>query len=511
VLAAALVLAVLFLLRIYRLETIPPNLHHDMAQWTVQAFHFMDGDVSTPFTNGWAEVPMIGYLWTGLISVFGGRSLAACRFPSVVASLIAIAATFALVRRMFDTPTAIVTVLLLGFDQTFLHFSRIQAYMDPAPFHVLAILGLVAGLAGGRYEWFALAGLAGGYSGLTYHAGRITPPALLLLGVLILLRYPRAILKRWPGLLLLSVTLLSLLGVQALVYAGGRADPLGRVDQFPFVHQGVVDYGEMIETVRRGLPRVFGSFWLHGDSSTQYGGRVSFHPPVAAFLGIAVVAALLRLWDLRGFWVVAWGSLILFVGGVLTIDPPFWPRLVLALIPASIAAASAIGSLYRGAVAVAGRFGAVVGTLAILALLISNGAEQLDSYRCLVEGKTRGATVPGSSTQWVQSIMGRDVQTWGQEAMMYIVAPNHIEHSCEHPTMKYYAYDSDVQDARDIGEYMPFDGTRTTVVYVLAQMEDAMKRLRRAYPQAEETPFHDNVGRDVFTRFVITRQATPGS
>jgi 4-amino-4-deoxy-L-arabinose transferase-like glycosyltransferase len=194
VFAAALVLAVLFLLRLYRLETIPPNLHHDMAQWTVQAFRFMDGDVRTPFTNGWAEVPMIGYLWTGFVSVLGGRSLAAARFPSVLGSLIAIVTVFALVRRMFDTPTAVVAVILLGFDQTFLHFSRIQAYMDPVPFHVLAVLGLVAGLQTGRYEWFALAGLAGGYSSLTDHAGRITPPALLRLGALILLRYPRTIL-----------------------------------------------------------------------------------------------------------------------------------------------------------------------------------------------------------------------------------------------------------------------------------------------------------------------------
>lgn len=353
-----------------------------------------------------------------------------------------------------------------------------------------------------------MAGLAGGYSGLTYHAGRITPPALLGLGALILLRYPRTTLKRWPGLVLLSVTLLGFLGVQGLVYAEGRAEPLGRVDQFPFVHQGVINYGEMVETLRRGLPRVFGSFWFYGDSSTQYGGRVSFYPPVAAFLGMTVVAALLRLWDLRAFWVIAWGSLILFVGGVLTIDPPFWPRLVLALIPASIAASIAVGALYRGAVAIAGRFGAVIGAVAMLALLILNGADQLESYRYWVQGMARGATRPGRSTQWVQGIMGRDIQAWGQDAMIYIVAPNHIEHSCSHPTMVFYAFDSDVQDARDISEYMPFKDPRTVVVYALAEMKDAMERIREAYPQVEEQPFDDNLGRHVFTRFVITRQGT---
>jgi hypothetical protein len=99
--------------------------------------------------------------------------------------------------------------------------------------------------------------------------------------------------------------------------------------------------------------------------------------------------------------------------------------------------------------------------------------------------------------------MGRDIQAWGQDAMMYIVAPNHIQHSCSHPTMNYYGFDSDVQDARDIGEYIPFEDPRTIVVYALVEMKDAMDRIRSAYPQVEEQPFYNNVGRPVFTRFVI--------
>jgi hypothetical protein len=87
--------------------------------------------------------------------------------------------------------------------------------------------------------------------------------------------------------------------------------------------------------------------------------------------------------------------------------------------------------------------------------------------------------------------------------MIYIVAPNPMEHSCTHPTMVYYAYDSDVRDARDIGEYIPFDDARTVVVYALVEMKSAMQRIRTAYPQVEEKPFSDNLGRHVFSRFVI--------
>src|ERR1700675_1332177 len=100
--------------------------------------------------------------------------------------MIAMLGMFLLVRRMYGNGAGVIAVLLLGVNHGFLHFSRIQHYMDPIPFHVLGVLGLVAGLESGRYGWFALAGLAGGYSALTYHAGRITPPTLVFLGTILL-------------------------------------------------------------------------------------------------------------------------------------------------------------------------------------------------------------------------------------------------------------------------------------------------------------------------------------
>ena len=503
---ATLAIAALLFVRVYRLEDFPPNLHHDMAQWTMQALRLLDGNVPTLFTNGWAQIPMVGYLWSALITALGDRSLAGVRLPSAIGGLLAIVAVFFLVRRVYGLVPALLATALLGIDHVFVHFSRIQSYMDPVPFHVLAVLGLFAGMETGRYGWFALAGLAGGFSTLSYHAGRITPLAMALVVGLILLRYPRSLLRRWPGLLLAVVTIVAVVGVQAIVYSSGRADTLGRVDQFAWVGPNGIDYALLRQTIDFALPRVFGSFWFFNDASTQYGGSVIFFPPVAALLGAFIVAAALRFWDVRGVVMVLWGALVLFVGGVLTRDPPFWPRLVMALIPATIAAGVAATQLCRGAVAAAGRIGAVVALSAALALLVADGRDQFETYREFVTGRVAGAERPGRATQWVQSLMGRDAQKWGPDSMIYIVAPNPIVHSCTHPTMEYYVYGLDSQDARDIREYMPFDRQRTTVVYVLPEMPDSITTLKSAYPGAEVKKFYDNLGGHVFTRVVVGKR-----
>ena len=99
--------------------------------------------------------------------------------------------------------------------------------------------------------------------------------------------------------------------------------------------------------------------------------------------------------------------------------------------------------------------------------------------------------------------MGRDIQRWGNTAKMYLVASNPNWHSCQHPTMEFYADAVDLQDARDISEYLPFQDPRTIVCYVLPDMTEYIATVRRFYPSAEEKVFYTNLGQAAFTRLVI--------
>jgi dolichyl-phosphate-mannose-protein mannosyltransferase/putative pyrroloquinoline-quinone binding quinoprotein len=503
-LAGVLCFAALVFIRVYRLEEYPANLHLDMAQWSCQTFQLIDGDVKSIFSNGWAEIPLLGYGWSALWTAIAGRSLAGCRFASVIGSLMAIAGVFFLVRRLYGTRAATIAALLLGVNHGFLHFSRIQAYMDPIPFQVLALLGLVAGLESGAFGWFALAGAAGGYSALTYHAGRITPPLMLLLGVLLLLRYPRALGKRWPGLLLCAVVGAATVAPHALVYARGAANPFGRADMYPWAATGKIDPGVLRETLATGLTRVIGTFWSYVDTSTQYGGvHPVLFPPAAALLGMGAVAMLLRPRDIRGVWIVGWALIILVTGGVLTRDPPFWPRFAAAFVPVAIIVAIVVAELSRGLRAAFGRLGARVALAAAVGFVGMSAWQNIGVYVKYCKGIPANGTKANTGTQWVQSIMGRDIQRWGGNALVYIVARNNIEQSCSHPTMQFYAYDVDVRDAREIDQYLPFKDPRIIVCYFLPEMTAEISAVRRIYPDAREDPFYNNLGRKVFTRVTV--------
>src|SRR5262249_2445902 len=187
-----------------------------------------------------------------------------------------------------------------------------------------------------------------GVLSLTFPPGPLLPLLLTVLTAVLLLGFPHAIRNRWPGILLGTIMLLGAVGPQVLIYDAGRANPFGRIEQFPWISAGRVDTRLLVETLTQGVPRAFGSFWDIPDSSTQYGGQVAFFPPVAVLLAVGAVAAIARPFPVSEIWVLLWWTMIVFVGGALTRDPPFWPRLVMSLIPAMIIVGEVIASLIAG-------------------------------------------------------------------------------------------------------------------------------------------------------------------
>jgi hypothetical protein len=100
--------------------------------------------------------------------------------------------------------------------------------------------------------------------------------------------------------------------------------------------------------------------------------------------------------------------------------------------------------------------------------------------------------------------MGRDIERWGRDATIYLVARAPVELSCDHPVIRFYALGVDVRDARDISQYVPSqDPSRPVVCYLLPDMTDAAALITSAHPDAERRDFRDNIGQIVFTRLVI--------
>jgi hypothetical protein len=273
---------------------------------------------------------------------------------------------------------------------------------------------------------------------------------------------------------------------------------------YPWIATGRLESGVLKATLATGLPRVIGTFWSYVDTSTQYGGvHPVFFPPAAALLGMGAVAALLRPRDVRGIWVVVWALVILVAGGALTRDPPFWPRFAAAFVPATVIAAVVLSDLSRGLRAVLGRLGAGVALAATVGFVGMSAWQNIGVYVKYCKGIPANETKATRGTQWVQGIMGRDIQHWGANALVYIVSRSNTEQSCSHPTIVFYAYGVDVHDAREVSQYLPFRDPRMIVCYFLPEMTDDIAAVRRIYPGAREEPFYNNLGTKVFTRVVV--------
>ena len=510
--AAALVLAtVLAYLRFVDLAVWPQKVHQDMAQWGMQAMRLWEGEDSKLFSNGWAKIPALGYLWSTVFVGLSDEPLYGARAAAAVGSLLAILGTGLMTTRLAGTAAGFTATVLLGANQTFFHFSRIQAYMDPVPFGVLALFFLLRGLEVGRFVWFALAGLSGGYAAVGYFSGRITPIAMIVVTALIIARYPRVLIRRWRGLLLCGVSAFAMIGPLGLVYFLGRADALGRVDQYPWRAGGEIQWEVLWQTLANGIPRVFGSFWFFRDSSTQYGGSAQLFPISAALLGISTTAALLRCWDLRALIPVVWASLIFLIGGVLTTDPPFYPRLVLVMAPVCILIALSVAPLMRGLRFSAGRGGLWLSVLLICGLMAFDARDQIESYWRFSHGISKTGQAPSRPIQTTQSLLGRDLLQWGAETRIYFVARNPLEHSCWQSIIRFFAYNLDSSDARDITDYIPFKDSRRIVAYFKREDEAEAVALKAIYPSAEISKVTDNIGGFPYYRVVVPPQGERGA
>jgi hypothetical protein len=323
---ALLAFTVVTALRLYRLDDWPPHFHHDCGLFSWHAWRLLSGHYRSLLESGYAGIPLVGHAWTALWAwLVGTGSLAAIRAPGVAASLVAIAAAASIAWQFTPTPLApLITIIVLGTNIAFMAFSRMTAYMDPVAFQALAVAALLA--AHRRALWTVVAGAACAFSTLSYFSGRLTP--LVCAGVgLALVAQRRLSLKR---LIVAGLLAAAFLAPQAWAIFHGW-DWRGRIGVFCFLEEPSPHCPGTWE----GTKRVVMAFWNRGDGGTQYGGQAPLFMPLEA--GTLVIACVLSFVDAGLATLIAWGAGVLFVGAALTIDPPFFPRIVAALVPLSAA------------------------------------------------------------------------------------------------------------------------------------------------------------------------------
>jgi 4-amino-4-deoxy-L-arabinose transferase-like glycosyltransferase len=403
-----LVLAGGFWLRFYKLETIPDDFHGDMASMGLQAREWLAGITPYLFREGWANIPMKGFLPSALGLKLFGNNLFGLNMSAVIGGMLTLVGLYLLVWRLFDAHRlALLATAVLAINIPHIHFSRLASYMDPWPFHILGLFAVVDGLRGRRPASLALAGLLFGFGLEMYYSGRaivlVLPPALAYVLV-----SRRAWLRGQAiGYGLLIAGVLVALGPSLIYFAQHREPLVERSRAVWLFYEPVMThlkgkYGVQTEweVVREQLKRSVLMFNQAIDSSTQFGYP---HPLFSSLLSPLVVLGFgysLRHWRHPGLVL----NLILLivmviVGSALTGDAPFWPRLVGVLPAAALLVALVLDRLWSLSEHLLQQWGIrqggpVVG-LAILAFLGVAGRQNWLDYYAAVHNNARAQAFIG--------------------------------------------------------------------------------------------------------------------
>jgi 4-amino-4-deoxy-L-arabinose transferase-like glycosyltransferase len=298
----------------------PPGFYHDEAFNGLDALRILDGELPVFLpSNGGREAGFM-YVVAPLVALLG-RSPAAVRLVSALMGTLIVPATFLLGRALYDRRIGGLAAAIVALMVVPLHLSRIGFRVVSVPFAISWFLWAVvrAHQTGRGWRW-TLAGLLYGLTFHTYTSSRITPFALILIAVYVLVKGEWR--RLWPG-----VVWFGLAG--ALTFA-----PIGL---YSLNHPDIY-FGRTVQTASVGLAgglsgvlsqllNTAGMFFVRGDTYPRHNvpGRPFFDP----LLAVAFLLGLLALWRdekrARSVFVVVWLA-ITALTTLLSIDPPHFLR-----------------------------------------------------------------------------------------------------------------------------------------------------------------------------------------
>ncbi|MER2598251.1 MAG: glycosyltransferase family 39 protein [Caldilineales bacterium] len=354
--AAILLLAAL--LRLTRLSDLPQDLHGDMASHGLQALDLLAGRTRGIIAYGWASIPMTGFLPTALaMRLSGNQGVVGLALASVAAGLLSVAGLYVLLHELLGRRTALLGAALLAVAYTHIHFSRIAEYMDPVPWAVWSLALLLIGLRRQQSFYFVAAGVLLAACGLMYYAGRVMWIVVPLVLLALLLTDRQRLWQNRRGVVWLALSALITLGPMLLLLWQQPAEWLLRAREVWLFNPAVLEhsfhkYGvhTTAQVVAEQLRRSLLMFNAVADSSTQFGfPRAAADAVSAPLIAAGSLYALLRPRQWRSFLLALMVLVIMLLGSVLTDNPPFWPRLVLILLPALGLAALAVDRFWQAA------------------------------------------------------------------------------------------------------------------------------------------------------------------
>ena len=226
-----IILLLATLLRSYRLADLPPGVEHDeVAEWQI-ARGILSGQHAIFFRQAYGQEPAYLYLQAVSVALLGDNVFA-LRFPSLAVAMLAMAACFRLMRRLFGPAAALVSLIFIAVTLWPLFFARVAIRGMTLPLVLcLAADALFSSLRPpSSNRRFAIAGLWFGLATYTYLAARAIPILVFAFTVYLALCAREQMRGMWKGLGIMLV-IAALAAAPQVVYLLGNPDIQFRVDE----------------------------------------------------------------------------------------------------------------------------------------------------------------------------------------------------------------------------------------------------------------------------------------
>jgi hypothetical protein len=396
---AALV-AIAFLIGTRRLATLPQNLDGDFASVGLQARALATGEQRRIFEYGWARIPILGYLPPWLSMRLFGPGLTGLNSSAILEGLLVLIGIYLLGREMFHPRIGLVAAAWLAVSYTYIAASRQATYIDPVFFIAFSVFLLLRGLRKG--EGLAIVA-SGGLTAMclqTYYSGRVVVFIIGAVGLYLGILHREWFKGRlwYAPLWLLSVCIF--LGPMLLVFARDLEGFMSRsrevfiLDPQVVTHmQGVYRVNNTSAVLLEQARHTALMFHYYHDKSTQFGSPRPFLDPVMASAFTLGIGYALFHWRTLGPAVLlGWLGIGATAGAFLTVNPPFWPRLLILLPPAALLAAAGVNVFYELSLPWIGRIGARAGFILVALIVVLAAALGAANWRTYVEDKGTYAT-----------------------------------------------------------------------------------------------------------------------
>lgn len=438
------------------LDGAPKNVHNDVGLTVDFAMRLLEGRVDRFFSSGYAEIPNPGHLPTSLGLLIAGKTVAGSRCGGMLMGFAAVLGTYALGREYKSARLGLFASLLLLASIPFLHFSRSTPFGEVAAYSAWLLYLLLRAVRTGRPGVWLAFGVVGGWGLLLFYSARVALAGVVVAAVLLSLRSPRVMLRRWFGPPLFALGL-AITVIPMVPYWRSHPEAFfHRMDtSFALYNPQTGFHGEVLErALGKPLLKTLRMFYDERDGSGQGTLSPAAGPMEATLLSVGLLVVLTEGWG-ANVACLSWFLMMLLGCGAFAEATPWYTRLVPVVPVVSLFMARAIDlpldvlPLKRPG---GKRIVAALVSAALIALVMKNLKTYLEFERAR----------PAMDF----TAFGRAATALGPQYRFYCVTFQRPDFTCEHPSFLPYLADFDVFDVRDPARTIPNPEGRPVAIMI---------------------------------------------